>query len=176
MSNLDVFHGASANIGVRDDPEAFHRYFEGVATARFVIRKVFRIVNEQAKKLGLDPLEHQALVQIYGSESRMLQVNQIAGKLDISSDFASKLVKSLEAKGLVVRSPSTEDRRIVQVRATEMGMETLAEINEKVHIHVDYFQKRLDDKVKFTALHIFAFYMGLPLDPEDLHRLVEDPG
>jgi DNA-binding MarR family transcriptional regulator len=46
---------------------------------------MFRIVSEQAKKLGLDPLEHQALIQIYGSESRVLQLKQIAGKLDITS-------------------------------------------------------------------------------------------
>ena len=33
-----------------------HAYFVGVAEARYVLRKVFRIVEEQAKKFGLDPL------------------------------------------------------------------------------------------------------------------------
>ena len=41
----------------------FQRYFHGIAKARYVIRKVIRIVDEQAKKAGLDPLEHQALIQ-----------------------------------------------------------------------------------------------------------------
>ena len=83
---------------------------------------MFRIVSEQAKKLGLDPLEHQALIQIYGSESQGLQMKQIAGQLDIPSDFASRLVKSLDSKGLVLRSSSTADKRIVQERATVMGI------------------------------------------------------
>jgi hypothetical protein len=69
-----------------------HCYFEGVATPRFVVRKMLRIVSEQAKKLGLDPLEHQALIQIYGSESRVLQMKQIAGKLDITSDLTGSWI------------------------------------------------------------------------------------
>jgi DNA-binding MarR family transcriptional regulator len=83
---------------------------------------MFRIVSEQAKKLGLNPLEHQALIQIYGSESQGLQMKQIAGQLDIPSDFVSRLVKSLDSKGLVLRSSSTAEKRIVQVRATVMGI------------------------------------------------------
>ena len=49
-------------------------------------------------------------------------MKQIAGQLDIPSDFASRLVKSLDSKGLVLRSSSTADKRIVQVRATVMGI------------------------------------------------------
>ncbi len=76
-----------------------HRYFQGVAQARFVLRKVFRLIEEQAKLAGLDPLEHQALIQIYGSPLKRLRVKEVAERLDIVPAFASGLVKSLEGKG-----------------------------------------------------------------------------
>ncbi len=59
-----------------------HRYFEGVAQARFVLRKVFRLIEEQAKLAGLDSLEHQALIQIYGSPQMKLRVKEVAEKLE----------------------------------------------------------------------------------------------
>jgi len=56
----------------RNEPDMLHsrgfeEYFHGVSEARYVIRKVFRIVDDQAKQAGLEPLEHQALIQIFGS-------------------------------------------------------------------------------------------------------------
>jgi hypothetical protein len=59
---------------------------------------MLRIVSEQAKKLGLDPLEHQALMQIDGSESRVLQMKQIAGKLDITSDLTGSWIPARSSR------------------------------------------------------------------------------
>ena len=47
--------------------EGLKGYFHGVAEARYVIRRIFRIVDEQAKSAGLEPLEHQALIQLFGA-------------------------------------------------------------------------------------------------------------
>ncbi len=70
-------------------------YVRGVADARFVIRRVFRIVDERGKNHGLDPLEHQALIQIYGARDGDVRVGTVAERLDISPAFASKIVKAL---------------------------------------------------------------------------------
>src|SRR3978361_249878 len=79
-----------------------HLYFYGVAEARFLLRKVFRLVEDEAKRAGIDPLAHQALIQIYGSQARTLQVKDVAERLDIAPAFASSLVKALAARGLAV--------------------------------------------------------------------------
>ncbi len=55
-------------------------YFHGVAQARYLLRKVFRLVEEEAKRAGIDPLAHQALIQIYGSETGALRVKEVARK------------------------------------------------------------------------------------------------
>ena len=69
-----------------------HDYFAEVAEARYVLRRVFRIAEEQARDAGLDPLAHQALIQIYGSPDRRLRVAQLADRLDITPAFASSLL------------------------------------------------------------------------------------
>src|SRR3954471_6175444 len=94
-------------------------YFHGVAQARYVLRKVFRLVEDEAKRAGIDPLAHQALIQIYGSQSGALRVKEVAERLDITPAFASSLVKSLSARGFVVRTRDKTDSRVTWVTVTK---------------------------------------------------------
>jgi DNA-binding MarR family transcriptional regulator len=139
----------------------FRSYVNSIAQARHVVRKVLRIVDEQAKEAGLEPLQHQALLQIYGTVGDDLHVNGIAERLDIAPAFASRLTKELEQRGLVTRTPSQSDRRVVTVAATEEGVELLKQIDAAVHVHVAYFQNQLSLDERLAALMIFAFYVGL---------------
>jgi DNA-binding MarR family transcriptional regulator len=136
------------------------RYFHGVADARFVIRRVFRIVDERAKCRDLDPLAHQALIQIYGLRDGDVRVGTVAERLDIPPAFASKLVKALALKGLVVAEPSPHDQRVSHLSATPAGAALLAEIDADVRVHVDFFTRGLTPEQKGAALSIFAFYVG----------------
>jgi DNA-binding MarR family transcriptional regulator len=139
-------------------------YFSGVADARFVIRKVFRIVDERAKSRDLDPLEHQALIQIFGARDRDVRVGDVAERLDISPAFASKLVKALGEKGLVTAKQSARDQRVMHVKATGKGAKLLAEIDAEVRFHVDFFARQLTPDQKAAALSIFAFYVGTRIE------------
>src|SRR4051812_30693892 len=111
----------------------FDLYMGHVARARYVIRKVQRIIDECAKRHGLEPLEHQALIQIHGAAERRLPVGQLAERLDIVPTFTSRLVQQLEAAGLVTRARSETDRRGTVVSATEEGIRRLFAIVEDVH-------------------------------------------
>lgn len=160
----------------RDDPSAaesedFQSYFHGIAEARYVIRKVLRIADEQAKRASLEPLEHQALIQIFGS-SEPQRVSDLAERLDIAPAFASRIVKSLESRGLAARSPSPHDRRSTFVTPTTQARELLAEIDRNVTRHVSHFQAELRDTERAVALGIFAFYVGAS-QIRDLEALIE---
>lgn len=85
----------------------------------------------------------------------------MAARLDIAPALASRLIKGLESKGLVARSPSEVDRRVTRLAATEAGREVLAGIDRNMQIHVDYFQRQLTDEERMGALRIFSFYLGL---------------
>lgn len=140
-----------------------HTYFIGVAEARYVLRKAFRIVEDQARAFGIDPLAHQALIQIYGSAEMHLQVNQIAARLDIPPAFASTLVRTLVEKGLADRSRDDQDQRVTFVGVTDAGKELLHSIDEKVKFHVDYFAEQLTPSERESALSILMFYVGAKL-------------
>jgi DNA-binding MarR family transcriptional regulator len=142
-----------------------HPYFHGVAQARYLLRKVFRLVEEEAKRAGVDPLVHQALIQIYGSEGGTLRVKEVAERLDITPAFASSLVKSLQAKGFVVRSRDKTDNRVSWIKITKEARVLLHQIDEQVQIHVDYFTRNLTAQQTEAALSILLFYAGVSFRP-----------
>lgn len=141
-----------------------HSYFEGVAQARYVLRKIFRLVEDQAKKQGLDPLAHQLLIQVYGSAETSLRVKEIAERLDISPAFASSLVKDLVEKKYLARARSTEDQRAALLSITKEGRRLLHEIDEEVQLHTDYFNLQLAPQQREAALSILLFYVGISLE------------
>ena len=153
--------GATAQRSRETDDK--HDYFAGVAEARYVLRKVFRIVEDQAKKFDIDPLAHQALIQIYGSEDSRMQVKQVAARLDIAPAFASSLVRMLVEKGLITRRPDDKDKRIIHVSVTQNGKAVLSEIDEAVKFHVEYFAGQLSEGERESALSILMFYVGARL-------------
>ncbi|OVZ57268.1 hypothetical protein CDO44_19435 [Pigmentiphaga sp. NML080357] len=142
----------------------FHDYMQNVASARYVIRRVQRIIDDCVRKHGLEPLEQQALVQIYGSPDQRLPIGQVAERLDISSSaLASRLVTKLEDSGYVRRVPSEEDRRATWACVTPAGVEILHAIVEDLHREVQYFHGKLSETDQRAAMEIFAFYAGFGL-------------
>lgn len=142
----------------------FRTYVRSISEARFVIRKIFRIADEQAKRYGLEPLQHQALLHVYAAGNEGLPVSRVAERLDIAAALASRLSKELERFGYVQRTQSTIDRRSTSVTATDGGAEVLRKIDTDLHLHVQYFQRQLGEADRMAALAIFAFYVGLAPD------------
>ena len=140
-------------------------YFYGVAQARYVLRKVFRLVEEEAKRAGVDPLGHQALIQIYGSEGGRLRVKEVAQRLDITPAFSSSLIKILLKKGYVLREPDKSDKRVTWVKVTKPGRDLLRRVDDRVQIDVDYFAHSLTAAETEAALSILMFYVGVSLRP-----------
>ncbi len=162
----DVAEGHATTVDLGEDTRQhdFLAYVQRVAQARFVVRKVLRILDDSAKEFGLDSLEHQALLQIAGTPSGSLAIHRLADRLDIVPPFASRLVKQLESKGLIVRSRRHEDRRVILTSISPKGIELLAEIDREVHYGIAHFQRRIKSQERAAALAIFGFYVGEPPD------------
>jgi DNA-binding MarR family transcriptional regulator len=112
-------------------------YFQGVAQARYVLRKVFRLVEEE----------------------------DVAERLDITPAFASSLVKTLAVRGLIATKRDKLDSRVNWVQVTKEGRALLHRIDEQVQIHVDYFTRGLTSADTEAALSILMFYAGVSLKP-----------
>lgn len=141
-----------------------HVYFQGIAQTRYALRRIFRIVEEKAKEYGIDPLAHQALIQVYGSPDMGLRVKEIAERLDISSAFASTLIKDLVAKGYASRTRGGADGRATRVAISKAGIALLHKIDSDVTLNIDYFGHQLTASQKEQVLSILMTYVGISID------------
>lgn len=150
---------AAAEEDARADK--FDGYVHGIAQARYIVRKVWRFADEEARKAGLEPLQHQALLQAVGADPTPLTIGRLADRLDIVPALASRTVKELERLGYVSRTRHPDDKRVITVIVTEPGRDLLRAIDAAVHVHVDYFHSTLTDEQRRAALVILTFYAGL---------------
>jgi DNA-binding MarR family transcriptional regulator len=163
-------HQITIDSPIARDPTAAakddkHDYFVSVAGARFVIRKAFRIVEEQAKAFGIDPLLHQALIQIHGSPTGDITVGKLAERLDIAPPFASNLLRGLTTDGLVARRRDADDQRITHISVTPKGQALLIAIDARVRAEVDAFTAQLTQAERESAISVLMFYVGLRSAP-----------
>lgn len=75
------------------------------------------------------------LAMLHLPEEETTIVN-IANKLGATKQNVTQLIKSLEKKGLVAIGPSKKDRRAVNVRLTDLGLETM--VNCGSNMTVDF--------------------------------------
>jgi DNA-binding MarR family transcriptional regulator len=156
----------SSDLGEDTRQRDFHSYVGRVAQARYVMRRVLRILDDSAKSHGLDGMEHQALLQVAGTPSGSIAIHQLAERLDIASAFASRLVKQLAWKQLIARSGDDSDRRVTLASVNPAGIELLRRIDEDVHRHMAYFQAGIGLHDRGAAMAIFAFYVGEQADSQ----------
>ncbi|MED4604216.1 MarR family transcriptional regulator [Paenibacillus validus] len=98
-----------------------------------------------------------------------LKVNDVATVLGITIGAASNLIDKLEEKQWVERVRSEEDRRIMYVRLTGLGMEQLLRWREHFAEHADLiFAKvpeseiaQFDDKIQRLSQYLSAYNVEL---------------
>jgi DNA-binding MarR family transcriptional regulator len=60
---------------------------------------------------------------------------ELAKRLEMHASRLVSVIDALEKRGLVVREPNPEDRRVYSLRLTEVGQRTLAEIGQVAQAH-----------------------------------------
>lgn len=103
--------------------------FEQLSEFRHQIRRFERFSENAAKDAGLTPLQYLLLLHIKGYPGReWASVGELAERLQAQHHGVVALVTRCEDLGLVIRSPSNEDRRIVEVRLTRAGETMLVKL------------------------------------------------
>lgn len=155
------------DVGRKSRDYNFHEYMQIVAHARYVFRTVQRLIDNCARNHGVEPLEHQAMIQIYGASEQRLPIGRLAERLDIDSALASRLVQQLESRLLVRRTRSEEDKRAIYVSLTSKGERQIRSVVEDVHTEVEFFRLVSDESQRRATHEIAAFYVG-SLGAEDI--------
>lgn len=98
------------------------------------LRRVFQVVNEYSKKAeketGLTGPQLWAIKVI--SDSSAMKVSELARRMYLHPATVVGILDRLETRGLVARTRSTEDRRVVHVDLTEQGRDLVTQAPEVV--------------------------------------------
>lgn len=103
--------------------------YSQLAAFRRALRGFLRFSEEAAAGVGLTSQHYQAMLALRACpEDRRVAISDLAQQLLIKHNSAVELVDRLVREGLVLREPSSADRRKVELRLTSRGREVLAKL------------------------------------------------
>jgi len=106
-----------------------HIDYMALADFRYEIRRFLNFSERAARRAGIEPQQHQALLAIKGlAEPSQATVGVLAERLQIQHHSAVELSHRLEAKKLISRFRAGKDRRQVHLRLTLRGEKLLRDL------------------------------------------------
>ena len=105
------------------------RDYAQLASFRHSLRSFLRFSETSAAEAGLTSQHYQAMLILRGwPEGQPVSVGDLAQQLLIRHNSAVGLVDRLAGAGLVIREPSSADRRKVELRLSPRGKQVLAKL------------------------------------------------
>ena len=124
--------GEDAPLLLKKAEERFNlvtRDYAQLASFRHALRGFLRFSEAAAAQEGLTSQHYQAMLILRGwPDEQPVSINDLAQQLLIKHNSAVGLVDRLADEGLVVRAPSTVDRRKVELRLSSRGRQVLAKL------------------------------------------------
>ena len=104
--------------------------FVAAAQFRAALREFHRVAERSARSAGLTPQRYLLLLMIRGAPNGTgsATVTELADQLQLAQSTVTELVNRAEQAGLVERTPSADDARVVDVRVTADGERRLARV------------------------------------------------
>lgn len=103
--------------------------YRAAAEFRAELRRFLRRSEDVARSVGITPNQYLLLLQIAGNEHGTRTVTELVEQLQLTQSAVTELVQRAEQAGLVRRTASRTDGRVVHLSLTELGEEKL----EAVH-------------------------------------------
>ena len=104
--------------------------YASAAAFRAELRRFLRRSEECARRSGLTPRQHLLLLMIAGSDDGVSTVSALVDRLQLTQSAVTELVQRAVDAGLVARTPSATDGRVVHLRLTPEGSRRLAGVYE----------------------------------------------
>jgi DNA-binding MarR family transcriptional regulator len=104
--------------------------YASLSEFRYQLRLFLRFSEDAARAAGLEPQQHQLLLAAKGApEGQEVTVGYLTERLQLRHHSTVELLDRLEARDLVRRRRSEEDRRRVLVELTAKGERVLAQLS-----------------------------------------------
>lgn len=102
-----------------------------LADFRYELRRFLHFSESAALEAGLQPQQHQLLLQIAGAaEAGQVTIAFVAGRLALKHNSAVELVDRSEREGLLERTVDAKDRRCALLRLTRKGRRMLESLSD----------------------------------------------
>lgn len=141
-----------------DDVRGNHQVVEEILSlAEMLFRQLLPTVPKEVLSLDIPMGQMKILFLLYMKGT--MRISDIAASLDISLPATSNLVERLVERGHVLREGSSEDRRVVICRLTEVGALTVGNIwhSARIRCH-DLLHEMTADKLQQLAESLRAMY------------------
>jgi DNA-binding MarR family transcriptional regulator len=138
--------------------------YEVLAAFRHALRRFQHQSDENVRKAGLTPQQHQALLVLKGGYpgSAAISVGALADALLIRHHSAVELVGRLVKAGLVTRARSEADRRLMIVSVTPAGDEVLLSLSAANLVVLQQAAPVLSDLLRVLEAHGFGASEAAP--------------
>ena len=118
--------------------------YRALARRRHALRTFLRASEQEARRVGLTPAQHQLLLIIRGfGPDGAPSVSQLTEQLQQRHHSVVELVDRAEASGLVAREQDRTDRRRHLVRLTPRGARVLARLSQAHRRELGRFQHEM---------------------------------
>jgi DNA-binding MarR family transcriptional regulator len=112
-------------------PITEHNEIQLLAKFRHEIRRFLQFSEQAAAAAGLQPQQHQLLLQIAGApDGTLVTISHIADVMGLRHHTVVELSKRCELAGLVRRTHDLNDRRCVVLELTGQGHRALRQLSE----------------------------------------------
>ena len=109
-------------MGIRDVPPGPDQLLRTLAEFRFELRCFLHFSETAALEAGLQPQQHQLLLQVAGvPENTVVTIAYAAERLGLKHNSAVELVDRSEHEGLLARAKDAADKRRAVLRLTRKG-------------------------------------------------------
>ena len=105
-------------------------YLNVLRTADALLRKE----TELLKEYGLSPTQYNTLRILRGAGTQGVTCGELSDRMLTKDPDVTRLIDRLERRGLLTRSRSDEDRRVVRTQITAAGLDLLARLDEPSHV------------------------------------------
>jgi len=113
---------------------------ETLAEFRYELRRFLHFSESAAREAGLEPQQHQLLLQVAGAPAgTAITIAYAAERLGLKHNSAVELVDRCGREGLIVRAVDAADKRRAILRITRKGNQVLARLT---HDHARELNER----------------------------------
>jgi DNA-binding MarR family transcriptional regulator len=125
-----------------------------LADFRFELRRFLHFSECAAFAAGLQPQQHQLLLQVAGApDSTLVSIAYAAARLGLKHNSVVELVNRSENEGLLARTTDSDDKRVVILRITNKGRQVLDGLSGVHARELNELAPRLIQALEHVRLH-----------------------